>query len=91
MPEKVFSTRMDDELQREFRSIVVRKGKTVGSVICQLVKEYIVREGGTVPMIGNAAPHEPNAETIAAMEEALNDLGEEITLDELKAQLDAIR
>ena len=32
--------------------------------------------------------HEPNAETIAAMEEALNDLGEEITLEELKAQLD---
>ena len=35
-------------------------------------------------------PHIPNAETIAAMEEARNDLGEEITLDELKAQLDAI-
>ena len=35
-------------------------------------------------------PHEPNATTLAAMEEALNDIGEEITLDELKTQLDAI-
>ena len=74
MPEKVFSTRIDEELQREFRSIIVRRGKTVGSVVCQLMKDYIVNEGGTIPITADewVDPIETgklNAETLDALEE----------------------
>ena len=40
-PEKVFSTRIPEELQREFRSLVVLQGLTVSKVVTDLVSEYV--------------------------------------------------
>jgi len=82
----VVTTRVSEELRRDLRSILVKKGVTVQDFLADFIASYVNEENGH-----DYAPREPNAETIAAMEEARNDLGEEITLDELKAQLDAIR
>ena len=49
MSEKIFSTRIDEELQREFRSVVVRKGLTVSSVVRQLMVNYINEFGTALP------------------------------------------
>ena len=51
MAEKIFSTRLDEELQREFRSIVVRKGLTVSSVVRQLVIDYINQNSNPAPSV----------------------------------------
>ncbi|MDR1916609.1 MAG: hypothetical protein LBQ58_08560 [Synergistaceae bacterium] len=120
MPEKIFSTRVDDELQREFRSIIVRKGQTVSAVVGRLMEWYVEKEGGTVPgkreviidPLDKGAPNAetidipaikqeiaaleakygtaPNAETIAAMKEARAGHGEPMTLEELRAECNAL-
>ena len=45
MGEKIFSTRINEELQREFRSIVVRRGLTVSAIISQRMVNYVNESG----------------------------------------------
>ena len=83
----IVTTRVPEELEHELSVILMKKGVTVQDFLADFIESYVA-ENEEKSHYHNS--HEPNAETIAAMEEALNDLGEEITLEELKAQLDAI-
>ena len=57
MSVKVFSTRVDEELRKEFRSIVLRKGSTISAAISQLMQEFVVKETSSISGGNNVAAY----------------------------------
>ena len=81
-----FSYRTDAESWRIFTALATLKGETPTDIFRARERSYIEENGALLreaakdlEKLSNLTPHEPNAETIAAMEEARNDLGEELT------------
>ena len=63
---KVFSTRVDEELQKKFRSIALRKGSTICATVSQLMQEFIFKEVSPISG-GNNVPSDIGGSRISEL------------------------